>query len=474
VAEKTIMEQRLLPVVAILVLVVGGCATYNQKSVGMVDCYLRGDYPTAAAEASAMVEKGEKQDRLLLRLEQGSALRAAGQLQASNQALDVADALFAEFDEKAKIRVGREAFAAVTNLSLIDYEGYGYDRIMMNVYKALNYMEMGQMDSARIELRRVGVAQQKSAQRYAAKIENAERARKQKDPSVGFDVDRTMDDPKFQKELESHYADLPDLEAHAVYVNPFAEYLQGLFFLYAGDAEDREVGRTALRNAAGMINNPYVKQEAVRAEQVASTGRIQPMTYVIFETGLAPMRDQFRITLYMVINGRLVDFHAAFPFLRRQEGAIPYMSVQAGGAEHRTVTVADMDRIIGQEFKNELPAVVTRTLIASSVKAAASYAAREAARRRDGRGGWAEAVANIGTVLYQEVMNQADLRTWRTLPKQIQVASFPTPPDRKITLSMAGGPPFATVELIPATVNVVCVTCPSPMARPAIHQFKLK
>lgn len=457
----------------VLVATAGGCATYNQKSVGLVDCYLRGDYPSAAAEASAMVEKGEKQDRLLALLEQGCALRAAGQLQASTQAFDAADTMFAQFDEKAKVRVGREAFAAVTNLAMIDYEGYGYDRIMMNAYKALNYMQLGQMDNARVELRRLGVAQQRSAQRYAAKIENAERARRQKDASVGFDVARTMDDPKFQKELEQHYADLPDLHAHAVYANPFAEYLQGLFFLYAGDAEDREIGRTALRNAGGMVNNPYVKQDAARAEQVAATGRVQPMTYVIFETGLAPMRDQFKVTLYMVFNGRLVDFHAAFPFLRKQEGAIPYLSVHAARGEYRTAVLADMDRIVGQEFKNELPAVVTRTLIAASVKAAASYAAREAARRQN-RGGLGEALAIIGTVVYQEVMNQADLRTWRTLPKQVQVAALPTPPDRRINLAMAGGPPFATVELLPGTVNVVCVTCPSPMARPAIHQFKLR
>ena len=220
--------------------------------------------------------------------------------------MDEADKLFREYDAKAYVRIGRAAMATMTNLAAVDYEGYGYDRIMANAYKALNYMEQGNLDYARAELKRVAYAQQMIQQRKASKIREAEEARKERGDT---DINRTMNDPRSSAKTGQLYGALPDNSAKAIYANAFAEYLQGIFLLHAGDAADREVGRTALRSTLSMIDNEYVRQDVELAEKIGSGETVQPMTYVIFETGVAPRREEVRIDVPIFLYNIVVARH---------------------------------------------------------------------------------------------------------------------------------------------------------------------
>jgi hypothetical protein len=95
-----------------------------------------------------------------------------------------------------------------------------------------------------------------------------------------------------------------------------------------------------------------------------------------------------------------------------------------------------MDAVVGKEFKDELPAVITRTLIAAGTKAGLAYAANRATQSRDN--GWINILTRVATTVYQYATNHADLRTWRTLPKMIVVCRFPTPEDGAVTLTSPG------------------------------------
>jgi hypothetical protein len=102
---------------------------------------------------------------------------------------------------------------------------------------------------------------------------------------------------------------------------------------------------------------------------------------------------------------------------------------------HYVDLVSDMDSVIGLDFKNEMPIVITKTIAATVVKGVAAYAANQAANQQND---WAGLLMQIGTAAYQAAVNIADERTWTTLPKQFQVCHFPTPPDRKIELETPG------------------------------------
>ena len=175
----------------------------------------------------------------------------------------------------------------------------------------------------------------------------------------------------------------------------------------------------------------------------------------------------------MYMRRSIVDRFGALVFIPKLKWGVAgpdYLEVLAGGTSCRTTVIANMDHVIAREFKNELPLVITKTLIATATKAATAYAINEATRGNQ----WGNIIARIGTTAYQVWQNQADLRTWRTLPKQFQIARFPTPPDRQLQLAVPGGAPPTPVQLCDGTINIVYVKAIQANQPLVVRQFKLK
>lgn len=469
-----------------------GCGAAYKESIGKVVIpYQQGMYPTAAAEISeavASAEKNGKNNKLIFLLEKGSILRTQTQLGESTYALDEADRMFEHLDGKAKIQLSREAYAALTNQAALDYEGYGYDRIMMNVYKATNYLEQGQREDARIEIRRIADSQEKSEQRYQDKIrqDQHEAEKLKNERKVEVDMNRAKQDARFQqgeREIFAEFEDvsnetpLDNLSHKRLYVNPFAEYLQGLFYLYSDAAGDREVGRVALRNAAGMMqNNGYAVADAQFAEQASAAGATPARTFVVFETGMAPSRTEIRIDIpifiyNIAIHDTSVDyFGIAFPKLNKVGNYLAALDARVGGNTYQTQVMADMDKIVAREFKHDFPAILTRAIIGAVLKAGAGAAVAEATKNEDPL---VQVLARGAMVGYQAATNEADLRTWRTLPKQIQIASFPTPADGNIELSVPGGGKLADLKVPPGKSTIIWIRSPSMMAPSVVRYFSL-
>jgi uncharacterized protein len=470
---RTCREKVLGLMLAVSAAALAGCQDYNKSTGSAYNAFESGDYKRAALEATDKANKADSHNRVVYRLEQGACERAAGQMQSSNEAFGRADGQISQYDQEPELKVSQEVIAAMYNATALDYRGYQYDRIMMNTYEALNCMEQGDLERARVELNRAYQRQQEAVDKYKAKIEANNQVQQQK--RSDYDVDRAENDPKFKQQMDTDYSDVQteDLSAYKDYVNPFTEYLRGLYLMAAGgDASDLEQAATAMRRVAGMVrDNSYVAEDMQLADAVANGKPIEPTTYVIYEAGLAPERGEIviHIPLFLVTN-RIDYAGAAFPKLKKRRCAFPELEVRTSGGSYRTKLVCDMDKVVAQEFKNELPIVITRTLISAGTKAAADYAVNQATRSN----GIANAVARIGTAVYQVSVNHADLRTWRTLPKQFSVARFSTPADRQLTLSLPDGHDIGTLQLEHGVVNVVFVKIVDNPGAAVIRQFSLK
>jgi hypothetical protein len=482
---------------AVVGLLATGCATYTQKTDPIVNAFASGNTAQAAMLAQKLAgtvhdpsksldeqARGPGNDRLLFRLEQGAVLRTAGDFEGSNLAFDHARQLVDRFDEQARVKLAQEGAALLTNPTVLDYRGRVYDRVMLSTYRAMNFLESGRLDEARPELLAAYERQRETVERYAKQIDAEQQkvVRDAKQPSpnsaASADVQRTMDDPFAQASIQSAYAGLEQMKAYEDFVNPFAEYLQGLYFLHAAvDGSDVERGRVALRKAAAIVqSNDFMNRDAMLADQIAWGARVEPMTYVIFETGMGPRREQIRIDLpififNIAVNDTQVDYVGmAFPTLRREGSFVPFLRIDTPDGSVQTQVVADMDAVIAAEFKRELPMVITKTIASTAIKAALAYGASRATEDNE----WLNIATRIGATLYQAAMNQADLRTWRTLPKQFQVAHFPTPADRTIRLGLPSGTLLPPISLDPGNVNVVYVRSTSPLAPMIVRQYVLR
>ena len=107
----------------------------------------------------------------------------------------------------------------------------------------------------------------------------------------GMDASRIAEASQAQAQRmadEERWKPYPD------YVNPYATYLNGLFFLLAGhDRGDLDKALDSLRRVRGMSEgNLFLEQDIALAEAWAtgagSRREAEPTVWVIFENGLAP------------------------------------------------------------------------------------------------------------------------------------------------------------------------------------------
>jgi hypothetical protein len=420
---------------AIIGLMATGCKTYKDENK-VISYWRQGNITNAVTEATREAnDNADNKDTIVWRLEQGATLRAAGRYEDSNKAFEQAAEKIDSYSEKAKVRLGQEAGAMLSNQANLDYEGRSYDGIMLNTYRALNFLAMGDLEKARPEIIRAYQRQQDAVDANKRRIEKTqEEAEKNKDKKT---ADRAQSDPKFQAALQNSETNITDVKVYADYVNPFTVYLDGLYFMVnAADTSDLERAHKSFERMASFVGgNEYVDQDIATINALVNGGKLTPTTYVIFETGCAPIRDQVRIDIPIIVS-KVSYIGAAFPTIKPQGDFQSSLTVAANGTNYTTKLLCSMDSVVVTDFKNEQPIVITKTIISAVAKATAAYAANQAASQQSGLAGL---LMQASTAIYQMAVNIADTRTWTTLPKEFQVCRFPTPVDGKIELSTPNG-----------------------------------
>ena len=446
-----------------------GCASHNNKMNETRDSVLQGDLDKSAALISDLSEKNKGgDDEILYLLEEGSIKRLNRNYTGSIKSFDMADRLIDENVLKADVSVSEEAGAMLTNQTFTEYKGYDYDRIMMNTYKAINYLSLAATDSreknlrsARVELTRATMNLEEAITNNKKLVEAAREASDQaNEDSSGnekpsYDVTRAKENDKFNESMDQKYGYLDELSYYQDFVNPFTYYLTGLYLLHnPDDASDLEMANSYLGYVYKLIGEKkFINTDLQMVNSRLNGSPVEKnMTYVIFETGMAPEREETRIDIPLFLLNNEVDYvGVAFPDLEFNGEFSKKLSVNTGTNIYQTQLCADMDKIVAFEFKKRLPVVITKTLLSAGTKAMAQYLAKEATKENE----VANLITRVGGTVYQAGMNRADLRTWTMLPKQIQVTSFETPPSGDVSLS--AGNRSKEVELLPGKINVIYI-----------------
>lgn len=455
---------------ALLALLASGCTHYQRQSEGFRSAWRAGQAAEVARDLTARADKeANGRDAILWRLEQATALRAAGEWERSSAAFADADRRMVEFEAKSSVRVGQELLSALSNPANISYEGRPYDKIMAATYQVLNHLALGDRERARPEMFRAYQRQQDAVAGNARRIERA----REEEAAAGKTemVTAAKNDPRFQQQLAAAGEPLRSLQLYSDYVNPFTVWLDGLFFsANPADSSDLERARKSFERAASYApDNPHVRADLAAVEARFQGRPPEPVTYVIFETGAAPIRDQVRIDI-PIIFADVSYIGAAFPRLAPQGDYANALTVRGGGTETTTATVCRMDAVVGRDFQDEQPIIISRAVISAASKGTAAFFANQAASNQDDSLG---ALVRVLTMAYQLAVNVADTRTWTTLPKEFQVARLATPTDRRLDLSAGGRAPMPVV-LADGQVNVVYVRSTSTAAPLLVSQFTLR
>ncbi len=165
-----------------------GCNSVKEKTKKFHNEFNKGKYNLASeivkAEISNLNQPLKKSD-MLWALHLGIAQKAAKQYNESIQTFDKIEKLLSKFDFESLIAdAGSQTGAVFLNDNFLDYEGTEYDAVMVNTYKALNYLALGDKDNARIELNRANERERRAMKKYSAELANLKSEKKNNEREV--------------------------------------------------------------------------------------------------------------------------------------------------------------------------------------------------------------------------------------------------------------------------------------------------
>lgn len=155
------MNSRLL-IFSILCTLLTGCATWYQRTAAFQQAVGQGEFE----QAEKLLQKDKKQARdknkILYYLNLGYVNFMLGNFEQSNAAFETAEQL----TEEQRRNVLTEAAVLVSNPEIRPYKPEDFEVIMINFYKALNYLQMNNMEDALVEARKINIRLQQLNDKY--------------------------------------------------------------------------------------------------------------------------------------------------------------------------------------------------------------------------------------------------------------------------------------------------------------------
>ncbi len=421
-------------VLALLILpFFAGCNAPKGQLAAFNAHFERFDYEKSAqfAEKKISKQKNPKGEDLLWALQLGTVTRIQQDYAKSTESFDKAEDMLKYYDEQSTI--GDGIGSTVVNENVIPYRGEEYDGIMVNVYKALNFMAEKKFELARVEFNRALDRQRRAKEKFNEEI-NKLKSELDKEQQNEF-TKSNVENPETAELLAEKYPNLHNFEAYPDFVNPFATYLAGVFFNLVSD---HAKAVDLLKESYGMVgDNGYIAEDLSVTENILDgKGRLEDTIWLIFENGLGPVKQELRMDIPLFVATDDVKYVGiALPELYFRNKAHQYLIAEADGSDYETRLVSDMDRVIRTEFSKDYAGILTRAIISATAKAIAQYAL-------DKQDSSESSIASIFMAAYSYATTAADVRIWTSLPKEFQVARFPKPENGKLKVKRPGSIPF--------------------------------
>jgi hypothetical protein len=389
------------------------------------------------AQALANIEKrAQGGDQLLYALEAGRVSQIMGDAAASEKWFSQAADTYERNDEAARIRasgLAQSTAALVTNDNAVHYRAQPYERIFSYTFQALNYLAQGDATGAAVEFRRVDHTQRQQELDHQKQIAKAEEKNDDKDS-----IDTSQYDGYFQ-----------GLNGAAALVrsgiqNAYSYYLTAAFWEGRGDYNDALVDyKQALQI---LPDADFLKADVARVSaKLNGKASKNGLLVVALEQGFVPAKQPVGIPIPTTQGMVVINFPTYQ--LNSMSNPLP-MRVRAADQYATTQPLARVDAIAARALKEEIPGILTRQILRTTAK----YALQKEANKNFG------ALGAFATQIYNLVSEQADLRSWLTLPANGQVARLELPPgEQSVELSLPGGNANLTVPIRAQGVTLIRV-----------------
>jgi len=358
-------------------------------------------------EAAELVEKNQEEygerNEVLFNMDRGILYHYARNYSKSNAAFEAAerriDALFTE-------SVSGNVAAFATNDTTLPYKGEDFESVVINIYRALNYTQLGDVDSALVEARKVN-----------HKLDL---------------INRQYDEDK-----KNVYAE-----------DGFARLLMGALYEMGGTRDDVNDAYISNQLAVGTYKKAFAKNYGVSAPTILKSNLLttasfmgreelgkakkdfpgQPLLslddkrgkaqiYFVHFAGKSPEKVEDAIRAAMP-DGNLLKI--AFPRYNPRYYLIDSSRILIDGQHAVTLEPAEpIGSIAIENLSNRKARIAVKAIARATTKYIANKAVQNKARQESQAAGllaWAAGTA------FAEFSEQADLRSWKLLPDRMLIA----------------------------------------------------
>lgn len=376
-----------------LFLFLSGCASYSQTH-REIELSLFNHDP---ARALKLLESKNDNELFLYHADKAILLRMLGKYAESNNEIEQAKRLIAEFSATS---LTEEGAAFIINDSTRTYVGTPVEQVMLHIYAALNYLELDQIDSARVEVLQVDT-------RLRSFIED------EPDNPLSFDP--------FARYLSGIiYEDLGEWsDAMIAYRKAYNAY-QSHQHLYQIDIPEQLKESLILLSDKIGLNAERKKYEEtfnLKLADLKSLNSKQTELIFTFHNGLAPIKKEHSLQLLAPGTGRLVRISLPAYYERRNIVSKLRVKIENNQDYTRTTELTEnISRLAIKTLEDHMPAITARSLARAAAKDKMASDAGESSPLF----GLFVNIAGFAT-------ERADTRSWLTLPAEIQTARLAIP-----------------------------------------------
>lgn len=360
-------------------------------------------------------------DRQLYLMEAGRVATLAGEVDRSEDYFASLIELLVQQDEGALIsasRTGAQTLSLLSNDNTIPYRAAAYERILVHHHQAINYLLLGDLSAAGVEIRRANALQKDELERYEKAVIKA-----QKEASENHIETATNDQNDYFAKLDRVGGKVKNS-----FQNAYTLYLSGLIYEALGQANDAYIDyKKALQI---FPDNRYLQQDVLRLgfrlgmsedyrHYAALYGKAAPpaardegSVVIFYEQGFVPEKHEFSFPV-PTVHGWLA---IALPIYEQAWSIAPTLTASLHNDSGNQQGLGNTDKIVdiyalaAWDLKEKFKTGIVR----QTLRAIAKYEVQKKTGEHSVLGGFAAQVYNI-------VSERADLRSWLTLPDNAQI-----------------------------------------------------
>jgi uncharacterized protein len=416
--------QRLIILLAIIVVipVTVGCSslsTSTSQYKGTDEKLALRDYDTAIKQIEAAKDKQYKEkDKVLYFLDLGMLYHYDQQYAKSNELLTQAENSIEDLYTKS---ISRAALSLMLNDNVLEYSGEDYEDIYVNVFKALNYLELNQFDEAFVEIRRINLKLSVLEDKYKKLADELNKSPDKK-------IEITAGTNKF-------------------YNDALGRYLSMLLYRTEGKLDDARIDYNKIQEAFVLEKNIYSFQQPDLSKSLEYENGKAKVNIISF-IGKSPVKKPFDVFVTTIKDAIVFTgtkpgfFMAPIPWPGLEEGyhfrfSVPYITedtpkiskvkiVVDDGIAYELSKLEDIYTVADETFNVKKPVIYIKSLTRSVVKGVAAQ--KQKKKLEANNPGLAGKLMSWGTSAAVDLTENADLRISRFFPGDAMILELDLTP----------------------------------------------